>query len=230
LVYNGTESEEETMGKRIFGLLIILAGVLLLLNNLNIYPIRDLFDYLWPSALVLIGVYSMIEQRRISLFHLIITTIGLIFLAISFNLIERESVVNMIIPGIVILIGLSLVFNRRGVSVNISDKDDIIAVFGGTKHKSNNKRFEKIEVSGVFGSADVDLSEIELKGDKGIVTINAVFGGADVRLPKKYAVVVAGSPVFGGFEDKTTTTDVKVEGKVIEVNYSVVFGAIEIRD
>jgi predicted membrane protein len=231
LVYNGTESEVENMGKRIFGLLIILAGVLLLLDNLNIYPIKDLFDYLWPAALVLIGVYSMIEQRRINLFHLIITTIGLIFLAISFNLIERESIVSLIVPGIIILIGLSLVFGRRGFSVNISDKNDIVAVFGKTKHKSNNKQFEKIEISSVFGSADVDLSEIELKGDKAIVTINSVFGGADVRFPRRYAVKVrGGSPVFGGFDDKTSNQDEKVAGKVIEVNYSVVFGAIEIRD
>lgn len=219
------------MGKRIFGLLIILAGVLLLLDNLNIYPIKDLFDYLWPSALILIGVYSMIEQRRINLFHLIITTIGLIFLAISFNLIERESVVSLIVPGIIILIGLSLVFGHRGFSVNISDKNDIVAVFGGTRHKTNNKQFEKIEVSSVFGNADVDLSEIELKGEKAIVTINTVFGGADIRFPRKYAVkVISGSPVFGGFEDKTSNLDEKVAGKVIEVNYSVVFGAIEIRD
>lgn len=219
------------MGKRIFGLLIILAGVLLLLDNLNIYPIRDLFDYLWPSALVLIGVYSMIEQRRVNLFHLIITTIGLIFLAINFQLIEREAIVNMIVPGIVILFGLSLVFGHRGITVNISDKSDMVAVFGGSKHKSNNKQFEKYEVSAVFGSADVDLSDIELKGDKGVVTINAVFGGADVRLPRKYAVNVnGGGPVFGGFEDKTSSQDPKVAGKVIEVNYSVVFGAIEIRD
>ncbi len=219
------------MGKRIFGLLIILAGVLLLLDNLNIYPIKDLFDYLWPSALVLIGCYSMIEQRRVSLFHLIITTIGLVFLAINFNLIEREAIVNMIVPGIVILFGLSLVFGHRGYSVNISDKSDVVAVFGGTKHKSNNKQFESFEVSAVFGSAEVDLSDIELKGDKGIVTINAVFGGADVRLPRKYAIKVSGGgPVFGGFEDKTSNQDVKIAGKVIEVNYSVVFGAIEIRD
>lgn len=219
------------MGKRVFGLLIILAGVLLLLDNLNIYPIRDLFDYLWPSALILIGIFSMIEQRRINLFHLIITAVGIIFLAINLDLIEREAIVNMIVPGIVILFGLSLVFGHRGFSVNVSDKSDIVAVFGGTKHKSNNKQFEKVEVSAVFGSADVDLSDIELKGDKGVVTINAVFGGADVRLPRKYAVKVIGSgPVFGGFEDKTSSMDAKVAGKVIEVNYSVVFGAIEIRD
>jgi predicted membrane protein len=219
------------MGKRIFGLLIILAGVLLLLDNLNIYPIKDLFDYLWPSALVLIGVYSMIEQRRVNLFHLIITTVGLVFLAINFNLIEREAVVNLIVPGIVILFGLSLVFGHRGYSVNISDKSDVVAVFGGSKHKSNNKQFEKFEVSAVFGSAEVDLSDIELKGDRGVVTINAVFGGADVRLPRKYQVKVSGGgPVFGGFEDKTSNQDAKAADKVIEVNYSVVFGAIEIRD
>ena len=219
------------MGKRVFGLLIILAGVLLLLDNLNIYPIRDLFDYLWPSALILIGVFSMIEQRRINLFHLIITAVGIIFLAITFDLIEREAIVNMIVPGIVILVGLSLVFGHRGFSVNVSDKSDIVAVFGGTKHRSNNKQFEKCEVSAVFGSTDVDLSDIELKGDKGIVNINAVFGGADVRLPRKYAIKVIGNgPVFGGFEDKTSSMDAKVAGKVIEVNYSVVFGAIEIRD
>jgi predicted membrane protein len=231
MVYNDIEREEENMGKRIFGLLIILAGVLLLLDNLNIYPIKDLFDYLWPSALILIGVYSMIEQRRVNLFHLIITMIGLVFLAISFNLIERESVVNLILPSIIILFGLTLVFGRRVFAINISDKNDIVAVFGGAKHKSNNKQFEKYEVSAVFGSADVDLSDIELKGDKGVVSINAVFGGADVRLPRKYAVkVIGGGPVFGGFEDKTSNMDAKVAGKVIEVNYSVVFGAIEIRD
>lgn len=218
------------MGKRIFGLLIILAGVLLLLDNLNIMPIRDLFDYLWPTALILIGIFSMIELRRVNLFHLILVFIGTVFLAINTGFIEKEAVANLILPIILVMLGLSLVFGRPGISIRMSDKNDVVAVFGGTRYKSTNRQFEKLEVSAVFGQTDVDLSEIEIKGDRGKVIINAVFGKADIRFPKDVLVrVVSGDPVFGGFDNRIASVNASVDAKVIEVSYSVVFGHIEIR-
>ena len=219
------------MGKRIFGLLIILAGVLLLLDNLNIYPIKDLFGYLWPSALFLIGLFSMIELVRVNLFHLVLVLVGGVFLAINAGLIEKEAIANLILPAILVLFGLSLVFSRPSISVRVSDKDNVTAIFGSTRHKSNIRQFEKLEVSAVFGSADVDLSEVELVEDRAKVIINAVFGNAEVRFPKKYHVkIVSGDPVFGGFENKISSSSFAEDAKVIEVTYSVVFGRIEIRD
>ena len=62
--------------KRLIGLVFILGGALVLLSNLDIFRVTDLIDYLWPSALILLGLASIIENRRLTIWGLILVGIG----------------------------------------------------------------------------------------------------------------------------------------------------------
>lgn len=217
------------MVKRIFGLLLVLAGALLIADRLNIYSFSNVIDILWPSALILIGVFSMIEQRRINLFHLIITSIGVIFLLIHLDILVANQIVPMIVPGIIILVGLSLIFSPRYTRhVVISSRGNYTAVFGGLEEKCVDKEFTTCEITAVFGEANVDLSEIELKNDRGVINVSAVFGGVELILPTKYHIVIQGSPVLGGFENRLKHQN--PQDKTLVIQYTSFLGGVEIKD
>jgi hypothetical protein len=53
--------QEDSAMKRLFGLVLIAGGVLILLANFKVFQIDDftnLINYLWPSALILLGSVS----------------------------------------------------------------------------------------------------------------------------------------------------------------------------
>ena len=217
------------MVKRIFGLLLVLAGALLIADRSNIYPISNVIDILWPSALILIGVFSMIEQRRLNIFHLIITSIGVIFLLIHLDILESNQIVPMIIPGIIILIGISLIFSPRyHRHVVISSRGNYTAVFGGLEEKCVDKEFTTCEITAVFGEAKVDLSEIELKNERGVINVSAIFGGVELILPTKYHILIQGAPVLGGFENRLKHQNPQEKSLVIQ--YTSFLGGVEIKD
>lgn len=50
----------ENRGTKIFGLVLIVVGILLALDNFNI----DLFEYAWPIAIILFGFYLIYRSSR----------------------------------------------------------------------------------------------------------------------------------------------------------------------
>jgi len=51
-------------------------------------------------------------------------------------------------------------------------------------------------------------------------------GGVEIRVPREWSVVVNGSPVLGGIEDKTIPP--MMPGKRLVIDGSVIMGGVEI--
>jgi predicted membrane protein len=79
----------------------------------------------------------------------------------------------------------------------------------------------------LFGGVEIDLTEAKAIDSGCVVNVTALFGGAEIRVPKDWNVIVSGTPIFGGIEDKSKGG---AEDAVnITLNCTVAFGGLEIR-
>lgn len=230
--------------KKILGLVLVLGGILLLLSNLNIYYVEDIMNYIWPAALILLGLASMIEDRRIHVFNGLLVTIGSLFLVQAFGIISSGEAELMIAPVVIITIGVCLLFGRSAVKTTRSysnyerkEKDhkrhegsqkSYTSLLNGLDEKVIDDAFVNCEVSAMLGGADIDFREIRILGSEATITLNALFGGVTAILPKNVRIIISGTPFLGGFENRTIS-DPSAE-KTLYIRYTAMFGAVEIKN
>ena len=219
------------------GIAVILIGSLFLLDNLNILDF-DARVFFWPTVLMVIGglrVYSA-ESRSAYIFGGGLFTLGVVVLLsklgfISLNLREYW-------PLVLILVGVFVIFNamdrKQRIETtpvgNATADDSVInatAVMGGFERRINSKAFRGGEITAVMGGCELDLRNADLKGDA-VLNLFVVFGGATIKVPADWAVVVQGTPIMGAFEEKTAMTGDGSKRLIIK-GYAIM-GGVEIRN
>jgi len=69
--------------------------------------------------------------------------------------------------------------------------------------------------------------------DEATLHIDAIFGGAEIRVPDTWLVSYQGATMFGGVEDKSRLRrpeDPNSKRKVLLITGSIVFGGLEIKN
>ena len=87
-------------GGVIWGLIIFLAGIMLLLNSLKIVP-WDFWQYVWPfwpGLLIILGVHAILGRNIISRIITFLITLALLGLIITYGLVEIASPLVKYIP------------------------------------------------------------------------------------------------------------------------------------
>lgn len=97
----------------VFGLILIVIGVIFLLNNFYAFELRYIIFTYWPSILIILGAVKMIQSRDIANGPaLILLAIGIVFQAIELNMLYRWQV-RRYWPVLLILLGGWLIFRHR---------------------------------------------------------------------------------------------------------------------
>jgi predicted membrane protein len=223
--------------RKIFASLLIAVGVLIILSNLDIISIESLMDYLWPSLLILIGLYNLVRDRRIQIFSVILIAIGTIYLLNELEIIYVT--INQIMvyfwPGLLILIGLNILFSRprkiRPIEPSskprhTSNHREYNAFLNSVNEQVNNTNFEYCSVNSVMASAEIDFSMIEFKNDSASIEINSVLSSVLIKLPAGVRISLSGSPILGDITDKSMGDPNST--KTLNVNFTCILGNIEI--
>jgi predicted membrane protein len=237
-----TENRSRTF---FFGLLVTVAGALLLLRSLNMLP-SVLSDYLisWPMLLIVVGLYNILSiQHRVS---------GYILLAIGgFFMMNKVYDFNfnfwqMFWPTVLIVVGSAIIINsnrnRRfdfglrssnttGSTPGDTDAIDEVTIFSGIEKAITSKNFRGGKITSIFGGAEINLMQAELSEGTNSLEMVAIFGGATLIVPADWDVKVDVTAVFGGFTDKRYkrtdhTTD---PSKRLIIHGAVIFGGGEIK-
>jgi Domain of unknown function (DUF5668) len=106
------------------------------------------------------------------------------------------------------------------------------AVFSGGKRKIAVDNFQAAKYDAVFGGYELDFRGSQILGESAVLEINAVFGGAEVKIPRNWSVVMQGAGVFGAFVDSAEQPDpaVTLNIKRLIVRGAAVFGGVEIKN
>jgi predicted membrane protein len=222
--------------KYFFGTILIVMGVGFLISQAGIIDFWQVFWNWWPILVVGAGFYHLINNRR-SLFNGIATTVVGILLLLSTLDILNVSFWNILWPSVLILLGASLMM-RSSRKHDTIDRDEeklnINTLFSGSKQRMQGGNFTGGQASTMFGGAEIDLSESEIRDGYAEIDLSAIFGGIELRVPAHWDVYTKGMPLFGGIDNKlpkvVRTGEIEEKRPRLVVNCFVMFGGIEIKD
>ena len=107
-------------------------------------------------------------------------------------------------------------------------------VFGSINRRVQTQQFEGGKVDAVFGSITLDLTEAEISApDRRVrLEVNAVFGGAEILVPRTWRVQMKTAAVLGGCDDRSIPPrpEPGTEPPTLIITGAAVFGGIEIRN
>jgi hypothetical protein len=71
-----------------------------------------------------------------------------------------------------------------------------------------------------------------MTADEAVVTVNAIFGGFEIRAPETWQVEVHVAGIFGGHEDKTHQPDTRLvpNPKRLIIKGSTIFGGLGVKN
>lgn len=215
------------MTKKIVGLIIMVIALLLLLSNLDIISIENIWNYIWPIALIIVGILGMCEKKGYDFFCSIITVIGILFLIKAFGIITINIIGIVFAPLVIFGIGLSLFINYSKFIAIDGEEKKYHAIFSGVEDKLEDKKYKGSDIFAIFGGVKLDLRKVVFDKKTALINITSIFGGVEIIVPENIRVIAKGIPIFGGCTNKTESND-KYEYELL-INYNVIFGGVEIK-
>ena len=217
-----------------FGVVAIVIGALLLLDNLGIFYIHDLFRF-WPVALIALGLVKALDARNShgQIGGGVLILVGAWLLADRLDLFFFPFRFHQFWPVLLIAFGVFLLWQymeRPNYETPPEAAGDMRAVFGGGKRRvTGDFTGGKVEV--VFGGYEIDLRSAQMAADEAVLAVNAVFGGIEITIPEHWSASVQGKAVFGGFEDKTHQPLPGTPGlKRLVIVGEAVFGGVTVKN
>jgi predicted membrane protein len=216
----------------VVGILIIAAGVLFTLDNLNLIEARDYLRF-WPVALIALGAAKFLDavtgQGRFAGIFL------MLFGALL--LLDNLAVVHFRIrdywPLLLIALGIVILWRAFGHAHRSSDAardsiDSTLAVLGGVNKVFRTQDFQGGELTALLGGCEVDLRTCGMQVDQAVLNVFAFFGGIEIKVPEDWIVVNQVVAVLGGNEDKTVSR--AGAQKRLIIRGSAILGGIEIHN
>ncbi|MGI5485533.1 DUF1707 SHOCT-like domain-containing protein [Microtetraspora malaysiensis] len=106
-----------------------------------------------------------------------------------------------------------------------SEPENIVAIFGGAQRKGRWRVRRRTRALAMFGGMQFDLTDAEFEAKEVEITINAIFGGAEIIVPEGVEVRCHGVGIFGGY-DVHGSADVDPSAPVVVVKGLALFGGV----
>ena len=243
-------------GRVIGGLILVGVGAALLLRNMGFFFPNWLFS--WPIILILVGIYSGFKHQFRNNSWLILIGVGGFFLVDDFipqlGLQPLFWPIIIIGAGLIFILrprGNNWRNLKKDVDYNqwkttgtnsvnaedtpvidgFTDGNDwlqVQSIFSGVKKNIVSKNFQGGNISCIFGGAEIDLTQSDIKG-RAVLKLEMIFGGSKLILPANWTVQNEITGVFHGVDDKRKFNTPASPGKVLILKGSAVFAGIEIR-
>lgn len=223
-----------------WGLLLILVGVIFLLDHMQIISASHLWRF-WPLLLIVAGIANVTKADH--------RFWGILLMAAGTLLqLNQLGIAHFgwadFWPIVLIAAGLMVLWNSLSARScpapsPAGDGDprvtvNGVAIFSGLERRMTTQDFQGGHVTAIFGGIELDLTEANMQADEATLEVNAVFGGAEIRVPDSWQVSYRGGPIFGGVEDKTHVRRSEdpsgSKAKVLHITGVVAFGGLEIRN
>ena len=223
----------------VFGAFIVLIGLFALLDNLHLFDSRLVQPY-WPLVFVALGGLKLAGARRPGgvLMGAALIAVGGAMTLQNLGLIHFEW--RQMWPLALIWAGLSVITKGFVVPGDVTNRAaagqreerlehgariDASATMSGLVLKNDSQEFSGGEINVVMGSVEIDLRQAAVAAEA-VLNLSVVMGGVEIRVPREWSVVINGSPLLGGMEDKTVPP--MSLGKRLVIEGSVVMGGVEI--
>ncbi len=227
-----------------FGVILIVLGVILILERLNLIPdsVADLLIS-WQMLLVGIGVLSLIGGNRTA--GTILIVIGTFFM-IPELITVPQGIRRIYWPLILIAIGIAVLLRQRDHHIlgksqeplNIPPEENSIhtfddfVIFGGREVFVNSQNLAGGKATSIFGGIEFDLRRASLQPGGAMIDCVSVFGGCGFKIPMDWNVRNEVTTIFGAFTDKrgeTYNERYYDPSKTLVIKGVSIFGGIEVK-
>ncbi|MGZ5199675.1 MAG: LiaI-LiaF-like domain-containing protein [Telluria sp.] len=236
------------------GLLVIGMGLLFLLDNLNIISFHRAIAF-WPMMFILVGLVKLFDTDSPNNYLVggIFLALGVFMTAnrLGFLFISWQT----LWPLFLIVVGAMVLFRafdgRRHQAG--ADKDamasgvawtpqpaagaaaeasadalvDITAILGGFERSITSQQFRGGDVTAILGGCALDMRGASIDGEA-VIDVFAFMGGVTIKCPPDWTVVLNGTPILGGFEEKTAHPVAGTKRLVVK-GYAIM-GGVEVRN
>jgi len=220
----------------VLGLLVVGMGILFLLDNLDILDFRHAIGF-WPLAFIVAGCAALFGTGPRSGNYLggVLVAVGVLMIVgrLGFFYVSWGT----LWPLVMIALGGLVLYRslgpgrvaREGVMADANPDHvvDIVAVLGGFERRVTTPDFRGGEITAVLGGCELDLREASIAKDA-VINVCAILGGINIKVPPDWTVVLNGTPVMGGFAEKTARPPDGSKRLVI-TGYAIM-GGVEIRN
>jgi len=218
----------------LWGILLIVAGVVLALNVFNITDFDIFFDGWWTLFIIVpcaIGLFTEREKTG----NVIGIVIGVFLLLCCQDILSFSMLWKLLVPAIIVIVGLKMVLTgllgnktneiMKQLKLEGKEPKSGFAAFSGCDMNYDGEVFEGAELNAIFGGVKCDLRNAIIEKDCAI-QVSAIFGGIDILVPAGVNVKVNSSSIFGGVSNKTA---VHQNAPTIYISGSCMFGGVEIK-
>ncbi len=194
----------------LFGVIVIIVGVLFTLDNLDILDASNFLQY-WPAGLVAVGLLKLWQTRAGQgivggLFLVALGTWMLLerIVAIQIRLHDVWPLFFVFAGGYMVWKGFGGSGSRRTRSLDDHAHLSALAIMAGVVKGSNSPAFAGGDLTAIMGGCEIDLREASIApGTEAVFDVFAFWGGIEIRVPEDWTVVSRVTPLMGGLEDKT---------------------------
>lgn len=221
--------------KILWGVVVIVLGLIFGLNALEITHINIFFDGWWTLFIIVpcfIGLFR--EQEKLG--NIIGLLIGVILLLWCWDLVNISLLWKLFVPAVIVVGGIKIILSAvRGDQGNkvfskmIADGKTPkagFAAFSGSDMNFDGQVFEGAELTAVFGGVKCDLRNALLETDCA-VKVCAVFGGIDILVPEGVQIRTNTTSIFGGVSNKAKGG--KDAPRTLYVSGICLFGGVDIK-
>lgn len=216
----------------IWGIVLIVLGVVFALNALGITNLSLFFDGWWTLFIIVpcaVGIFTNSDKMG----NIIGLLIGIVLLLSCRGIFSFEYVWKLAVPAVIVIIGINLIVKGiRGsrTVMRITDGKPLrqcCAAFSGQNIDYTNERFDGAELTAVFGGIKCDLRNARLENDA-VINVCAVFGGIDILVPDNVSIKTNSTSIFGGISNDKHKND---SGNTVTlyVNGTCMFGGVDIK-
>ena len=223
----------------VLGLLVIVVGLLFLLDNLDILDTRRAVSF-WPMLVIIVGTVKLCDtQTRGGQ----VVGAGFVVFGVALML-DRMGVIDfnwrVLWPLFFIGFGIYTLYKaragRRMVLIDgVKGEQDlggegvvnVTAILGGFERRVFTPNFRGGEITAVMGGCSLDLRSSSIQGEA-VINVFAFWGGVTLKCPPDWSVVLEGTPIMGGFEEKTIAPP--DNSKRLIVRGYAIMGGVEIRN
>jgi len=230
----------------LMGVLVIAIGLLFLLDNLDIIDIHDALAF-WPLVFIFAGVAKLLDTTSPDGYLVGLAGIGIGVTMILHRLgiiyFSWRAVWPLILIGVGALVVYRAMTGQRSARFGVAVADgkdgmqapfeagaqtvDVTAVLGGFERRVHSKDFRGGEVTAVMGGCALDMREASIVGEA-VIHVFAFWGGVTLKVPPDWTIVLEGTPIMGGFEEKTVAPP--DNSKRLVVRGYAIMGGVEVRN
>lgn len=196
--------------RSIWGLLLILLGVLIAVDKLGLIQNVSLFRMVFSVALGLMAIRHIVKLEFFG-FFLPLAIIGILY--------DSQLNITAITPWTIIFIallfsaGLNIMFKERKKSIkgrfateNISGYDNgsfikLDVLFTESIKYLSNENFKELELDCNFSGVKLYFEDVILENGRGILEIDSNFSGVELYLPKEWTVENRLETIFSGVNE-----------------------------